>query len=115
MPHLRGSSRKYHPFLKVPSAGTFGQCDPKQRALISGLVAQGRNKGIGASKWWELQDCQSLAESWSTWILGCSPKKEGTADLLGVVPNIPEPTLPDSGLGASQEGYLPGAPQLQAV
>lgn len=51
MPHLRGSSGKYHPFLKVPSAGTFGQRDPKQRALISGLVAQGRNEGIGASKW----------------------------------------------------------------
>lgn len=89
--------------LKAPSGGTFGQCDPQRRALVCGLVAQGRNQVIGASKWWELQDCQSLAESWSTWILGCSPKKEGTAALPGVVPDIPEPTLPDSGLGAPQE------------
>lgn len=102
-PHLRGSPGKYHPLLKAPSGGTFGQCDPQWRALVCGLVAQGRNQVIGASKWWELQDCQSLAESWLTWILGCSPKKEGTAALPGVVPDISEPTLPNSGLGAPQE------------
>lgn len=102
-PHLRGSPGKYRPLLKVPRRGSFGQRDPKQRALVCGLAAQGRNQVIGASKWWELQDCESLAESWSTWILGCSSKKEGTAALPGVVPDIPEPTLPDSGLGAPQK------------
>lgn len=36
------------------------------------------------------------------WILGYFPKREGTAALPGGVPNIPEPPLPDSGLGTSQ-------------
>lgn len=72
-------------------------------SLVCRLVAQERNPVIGASKWWELQDCQSLAETWSTWILGCSPKKEGTVALQGMVPDILEPTMPDSGLGAPQE------------
>lgn len=75
----------------------------RAKSLVCRLVAQERNPVIGASKWWELQDCQSLAETWSTWILGCSPKKEGTVALQGMVPDVLEPTMPDSGLGAPQE------------
>lgn len=55
---------------------------------------------ISVSNWRRLRDCQSLAENWSTWILGWSHRREGTAALPGVVPNIPKHPLPDAGLGA---------------
>lgn len=90
--------------LKAQSGATWGQCGPKVRAPVCRPAPQGRGQVISASKWWELRDCQSLAVSWSTWILGCSPKREGTAALPGVVRNIPAPPLPDcGGLGAPQE------------
>lgn len=73
------------------------------KAQVCGLAAQGRNQVISASKRWGLRDCQSLAESWSTWMLGCSPRRNRTVVLPGVVPNTSKPSLPDLVLGLLRE------------
>lgn len=82
----------------------FGSLVQSRQPRSVGWLPEG-NGVISVSKWWGLRDCQSLAESWSTWILGCSPKREGTVAFQGVVPNIPKHPLPDSGLWFPGRGH----------
>lgn len=108
-PHPRGSPGKYHPLLKAPGLGAvpLGSLVQGRESRSAGWLPRagtgvGGDQMIRVSQWWRLRDCQSLAEHWSTWILGWSHRREGTTALPGVVPNIPKHPLPDAGLGAPQ-------------